>query len=252
MPVDRGTIDTQLKQIGEGEHWWEQREFRELPHVLREDERMVGLAEGVLLGSRMPRVKPLPRRRWLMVATDQRLICLQQERYGRKQIDIPSALITGVDHTTKLRSYQITIETTSRRYRLRIPKDQAYRFTRALAPLLPARAPQPFAWIPGMTTVASLPGVGRLVSGFNSLATADDPRRGDVERLQATVERMQGTVERLEVDVERLQEQVAFLENLLRSRGEAADRQAAARNLPTEASREPLPPEALHAVSDAE
>lgn len=211
MPVDRGTIDSQLKEIGEGEHWWEQAEFRELSHVLHEGERMLGIAHGKLLGPRRPRIRP--QRRWLLIVTDQRLICLQQERYGRKQIDVPASMITGVDQTTKLRGYQITVETTSRRYRIRIPKDQAFRFARALAPLTPSRAPQPFGWIPGMTTVAAMPGVGRLVSGFSSLATPEDPHRADIERLQATVER-------LELDIERLQEQVAFFEDLLRKRNE--------------------------------
>ncbi|HUF51164.1 MAG TPA: hypothetical protein VMN60_10040, partial [Longimicrobiales bacterium] len=91
MGVDRGTIDSQLKEIGEGEHWWEQAEFRELSHVLHEGERMLGIAYGKLLGPRRPGIRPP--RKWLLVVTDQRLICLQQERYGRKQIDVPATMI---------------------------------------------------------------------------------------------------------------------------------------------------------------
>lgn len=37
MPVDRGAIDAQLREIGEGEGWWEQREFRALPSILQHD-----------------------------------------------------------------------------------------------------------------------------------------------------------------------------------------------------------------------
>ena len=49
MPVDRGAIDGQLREIGEGERWWEQREFRDLPYVLQPDERLRGLTNGKLV-----------------------------------------------------------------------------------------------------------------------------------------------------------------------------------------------------------
>ncbi|MBA2670512.1 MAG: hypothetical protein H0U67_09090 [Gemmatimonadetes bacterium] len=58
MPIDRGEIDAQLRAIGEGERWWEQREFRDLPHVLHPDERIQGIINGKVLG---PRRAPLRR-----------------------------------------------------------------------------------------------------------------------------------------------------------------------------------------------
>lgn len=219
MPVDRGSIDAQLRDIGEGERWWEHREFRDLPHILHAEERILGLTRGKLLGRRRPRVKPSGR--WVIVATDQRLICLKQERFARKQVEIAASQIVAVNHRSGLRAYQITIDTPQRRYRIRIPKPDAFRFAGALGPLIPEPAArrlqqlEPWAWIPGMSTAASLPGVAGLLSRVTMLSPPDYATREHVERLEATVDR-------LLQDLERLQQQVGFLESLLEKRAAEA------------------------------
>lgn len=220
MAVDRGAIDAQLREIGEGERWWEQREFRDLPYVLHPDERILGLINGRLLGRRRPRV--LPAGQWLFVATDQRLICLRQERFGRKQIDITPGHIVRVQQRSRFRSYQVTIETAERRYRIRVPQAEAFRFVGALAPLIPKSAArrlspelEPLSWIPGIAHVAALPGVSGIVSRVAMLSPPDNVAHDRVARLEASVDRLQD-------EVERLQQQVAFLESLLENRVEAS------------------------------
>jgi hypothetical protein len=217
MPVDRSAIDAQLREIGEGERWWEQREFRDLPYILHPDERILGITIGKLLGRRRPRVRA---GRWLIVATGQRILCLDQGRFARKQVEIPLAHILRLSQGTGLRSHQITIETPDRRYRIRIPKADAYRFAGAIATLVPTPRQQrlhpdlePLAWVPGITTVAALPGVAGLLSKVSSLSPPDHASREQVERLEAVVDRLQE-------DVERLQQQVSFLENLLQKQAE--------------------------------
>ncbi|MEX2572300.1 MAG: PH domain-containing protein [Gemmatimonadota bacterium] len=216
MAVDRGVIDAQLKDIGEGARWWEQREFRDLPYVLHPDEQIHGLLNGKLLGGRRPRL--LPARQWLIVATSQRLICLRQERFARRQVEFAAGEIVRLDHRSRLRDYQIVVETPQRRYRIRLPKDQAFRFIGALGPLLPRQRVQPvppelepLSWIPGMTTVATLPVVAGIISKVSMLSPPDYSDRDRVERLE-------GTVERLQSEVEQLQQNVAFLEELLERR----------------------------------
>ncbi|MDB4948672.1 MAG: hypothetical protein JWM27_1321 [Gemmatimonadetes bacterium] len=213
MPVDRGAIDAQLREIGEGERWWEQREFRDLPYILRDDEHIRGLVNGRLLGVRRPRLRVASG--WLIVATDQRLICLKQERVARKQVELAASEIAGVHHGTKLRAYQITIETLQRRYRIRIAKGDAFRFARALAILVPhpallgpAAEVRPGTRLPGMATVAALPGVSSVVSMLSPRNPMEYASREHVRGLETAVDRLQE-------DVERLQQQVAFLENLL-------------------------------------
>lgn len=224
MPVDRGIIDAQLQEIGEGERWWETREFRALPHILHADERLRAIATGKLLISR--RSGPGPFRRWLFVATDQRLICLKQERVARRQIEFAPAQIIRIDQRTRLRSYQVTIHGPDRRYRLRIPKEDSFRFTGALGALVPARPAsplvgdlEPLQWIPGMTTIASLPGVAGIVSKVSMLSPPERVVRGEVIGTHR-VERLEATVERLQDDVAQLQQQVGFLEDLLQKRVE--------------------------------
>lgn len=219
MAVDRGEIDQQLYAIREGEHWWEHREFRELPHILFDGERILGLVSGKLLG-RMPR--PRTPRKWLVVATSQRLICLTRGVLGRKQIEIFPDMIRRVYHSSRLRSYQIAVSTTVQHYRIRIPKADAFRFVQALSELVPRESVhrlspglEALSWVPGMATVASMPGVERMLSKATVLTAPEPARRNDIQRLEETVERLQS-------DVERLLEQVAFLENLLQERAEKA------------------------------
>jgi len=220
MPVDRGEIDMQLKQIGEGENWWEQREFRDLPHILHAEERIQGVIMGRVLGPRRPTLRPVGS--WLIVATTQRLICLRQERFARKQVEIAAGQITRVHQSSRLRGFQITIESPQRRLRIRIPKVNAFRFGSALSSLMPDPAtvrPQtdlePLAWLPGITTVAALPGFGGIVSRIAMLSPPDYQSTQNTARLEEVVET-------LRTDVDRLQQQVAFLEDLLQKRAETS------------------------------
>lgn len=218
MPVDRGSIDAQLREIGEGERWWEQREFRDLPHILHADESIRGIVIGKLLGRRRPRVRPTGR--WMILVTDQRLLCLKQERFARKQVEVPAGQIRAIRQRSGLRSHQIVVETERSRYRIRIPNDDAFRFAGALAPLIPDHAApglgselEPWAWIPGMSTVAAMTGVSAVFSKVSMLSAPEYATRADVERLAATVDRLQH-------EVERLQQEVSFLEELLQKRAE--------------------------------
>jgi hypothetical protein len=219
MAMDRGEIDAQLREIGEGERWWERREFRDLPHILHAGERIRGLVDGRVLGPRRPRLRPPGT--WLLVATDQRLICLRQERFARRQVEVAAGQITRLTQRARLRGYQITMETPQRRLRLRIAREDAFRFAGALAPLLPDRgviAPspdlEPLAWLPGVGAVSTLPFLGGIVSRMAMLSPPDYATRDQVERLEDVVESLRG-------EVERLQQQVGFLEDLLQKRAEA-------------------------------
>jgi hypothetical protein len=220
MAVDRGAIDAQLREIGEGERWWEQREFRALPYVLHPEEKILGIVTGKLLGARRPRIRPTGA--WLLVVTGQRLICLKQERFARKQVEIAPGQITRVHQASRLGAFQITVETAQGRYRIRIAKDDAFRFAGALAQLMPNPQVQrlepeveTWSWLPGAGAVAALPGVAGIASRVGLLAPPAYATQDQVDRLEATVDRLQG-------ELERLQQQVAFLEDLLQKRAEEA------------------------------
>ena len=220
MPFDRSALDAQLREIGEGERWWEQREFRALPYILHADERILGLVNGKLLGARRPRIRPTGT--WLLVVTDQRLICIKQDRFARRQLEFTAGQITSIRQNSRLRTHQIAIDTPQGTFRLRIPKEDAFRFTGALAQLLPNPPVQrigselePWPWLPGAATVGTLPGVAGIVSRVAMLSAPAYATRDHVERMEAVIERLQG-------DVERLQQQVSFLEDLLQKQAEAA------------------------------
>lgn len=220
MAVDRSTIDGQLRQIGEGDRWWEQREFRDLPYILNADERIHGIVNGKLFGPRRPRV--MPAAHWLFVATDQRLICLKRERVGRGQVDIRLDQILHLQHGSRLRGVQIVLDTPQRRYRIRVSKGDAFRFIGALTPLLMRGLPAPAEGATPAPLLLPAPAAqaGSGLTGFfsrmtGSVPAADYVMRGELERVVATVER-------LERELERTQQHVEFLENLLQSRAEGA------------------------------
>src|SRR5687768_13236152 len=133
MPVDRGAIEAQLREIGESERWWEHREFRELPNVLHAEEHIQALTSGRLLGAWGPRIRPGAR--WLIVVTSHRLLCLKQERFARRQIDVAPRQITRVYQRSRIGAFEITIDTPLRAYRMRIPKADALRVSGALGSL---------------------------------------------------------------------------------------------------------------------
>lgn len=126
MPVDRGRIDAQLREIGEGERWWEEREFRELPYILHPEEKLRGLTRGRVLGQGLAARRG--RKGWLIVATDQRIIMLKQERHSRRQLEVAAELVSRVRYSRRLRSVQLTIEGSQRRIQVRVPKEDAVRF----------------------------------------------------------------------------------------------------------------------------
>jgi hypothetical protein len=198
MPVDRGSIEEQLRTIGEGERWWDRAELRDLPHVLHPGERIHGICAGRLLA------RPRLSRKWLVLATSERLLLLRQEQLARRQIDVPFSQITSITHGRRIFSAEVSLHTLERRYRIRIGRRDATKFLGAVSMLVQRLAP-----LPGVVVMAGLP-------------TAELVARPDLDQLDARVDRIDTTVERLEADLERLQQQVDFLESLLRRRGEAA------------------------------
>ena len=220
MAMDRGAIDAQLREIGEGEHWWDRREFRALPQILQPEERIRGLVMGRVLPRRGPRFRPGPRG-WLIVATEERLLCLKEERYARKQIEIPRGQIRRILQGARLRDFQVAVDAGQRHYRIRIRKEDAFRFSGAIAHLFPQSPDrtlppevEQWSWIPGMTTIAGLPGVANVVTRVSRLSPP--PPAADTRQI----DRLEADVDRLQADVERLQQQVAFLEELLQKQSD--------------------------------
>lgn len=245
MPVDRGTIDAQLREIGESDRWWEQREFRQLPQILHSDERILGVTTGKLLRRFRPGVSQIGQ--WLIVVTDQRLLCIKEERLARRQIEVLPQQITRMHQRSHLLSFEITIDTPLRRYRMVISKAAAFRFSGALRGLVPdPGAPRPpvaraterrdaaaesaTALLPPPAAEAAAP-PATVHHPVPQAAVETRPRRGVVSRFtrrgraadplaRDPVERLQAQVDRLQDDVARLQHQVAFLEDLLRKQSD--------------------------------
>jgi hypothetical protein len=205
MPIDRGIVDEQLQALGESPSWWDHRELRDLPTVLHADEHILAIARG-----KVARIRWL-RRSWLIVVTDQRLLCLRSGGgSGWRQIELPARLIDRVSLRVGPFRARLVVAGGGATYRFLTPRPHAYRLQAALTALGAS----------GKTSMAAIgPShvVRRMVDHVLALpaaafaptlpAPAPPPPRDTTELEQ----RMQ----LLEEQVQHLQQQVDFLEDLL-------------------------------------
>ena len=208
MPLDRGILEQQLAALGEGSRWWDQRELRDLPAALHADERILAIALG-----KMGRPRVL-RRPWLIVVTQNRLLCLQSgRRMSRRQLEVQGHQIARVSIRIGLLSGRVLVSIAGERYKMAVDRPDAYKIQAALSSIMQNRELQP----PSSSPTAM---IGRVIQHVLELPTVAlqpnekpsapaPPKHNDAaeQRLQL-----------LDEQVQRLQQQVDFLEELLEQR----------------------------------
>jgi hypothetical protein len=223
MAVDRGIVDLQLQALGESARW-EERELRDLPAVLHAGEQVLALARG-----KIARVRWL-RRSWLIVVTQNRLLCLRSAAGGGwRQLEVSADQITRVALRVGPFRGRVVLVAGGRKYRLLVPRADAYALRGALVSQL---RPQPEA----LTRFAPARMMQRLMDHVLALpAAALGPMAGagvQVARLEAPL--LEERVQSLEQQVADLRQQLDFIEQLLHERHAAA---AAAARSATDARR---------------
>jgi hypothetical protein len=214
MPTDRGSVEEQLQALGES--WrWDQRELRDLPAVLHADERILAISRG-----KIARLRWL-RRSWLIVVTDARLLCVRSaDGAGWRQLEVDARQIMRVGLRIGLFHGRVLVAAGGQKYRLLIPRDDAYRLSTALSSLC----------VPGRDKVSGF-GPTRMARrvvnhvlalpaaafGPDSVAAVpvNTAAHGVVDRR---VLQLEAQVQQLEDHVQQLQQQVDFMEDLLRER----------------------------------
>jgi hypothetical protein len=203
MPIDRGAIDQQLEALGESSRWWEEREFRDLPAVLRADEHLLALARGKIARLRWMR------RPWLIVVTDQRLLCLRStRRAGWQQLEIAAGQMVRVALRIGPFRGRVIVVGGGRTCRLLVARPDGYKLSSVLSALCaPGKA--------ASTRLRPTLMVRRVIDHVLALPAAalgpDAPATPKAPPPVADTERVQS----LEDEVEELRRQVRFLEDLL-------------------------------------
>jgi len=207
MALDRGIIDQQLQALGEGPHWWEQRELRDLPAVLEADERILAISRG-----KVGRLRGM-RRSWLIVVTDRRLVCLRSAGQSWRQFDVSAALIQRVVLRVAPFHGRVLVFAGGQTYRLRVPRLDAYRLHDALS-RLGGGARDVYT---GFEPVRM---VRRVIDHVLSLpAVAVQPHSPKELAPPALATALYDQrVQTLEDEVQELRQQVRFLEQLLHER----------------------------------
>lgn len=214
MPLDRGIIDQQLQELGEGNRWWEQREMRDLPSVLDADERILAISRG-----RIARVRFL-RRTWLIVVTDRRLLCIRSSTSGGwRQVVVAANQIRRVALRIGPMHGRVRVGAGDRNLRLLVPRSDAYKLATALTGVGSITRPAPSTPRPVLM-------VRRVFDHVLALPAAalnpEDVRSGTKVKTVAPVPPdAEQRLEWLEAQVAELQQQIDFLEKLLHERHEA-------------------------------
>jgi hypothetical protein len=212
MSLDRGVIDQHLQALGESSQWWEERELRDLPSVLHPDERILAIAQGKIGRSR------LASRVWLMVVTQRRLLCLRSgRRSGWKQIEVDVDRIERVALRIGPLRGRVLVATSGQTHRLLVPRASAYRLDGVLRQLVRTNRDTESGFAPGRL----MHRVVDHVLALPAVALAPLPSR-QTPHAAAEAAELRERVSSLEESVQQLREQVAFLEQLLRSRQGAA------------------------------
>lgn len=209
MPLDRALIEQQLAALGEPAQWWERREMRDLPSAMNADERIQAIAVG-----RLKRVSW--RREWLIVVTNERLICLQRgNRMGRRQLDLHASEITDVTERVRVFRTRLIVRAYGEVYRLRVKRADAHKLNAALGQLVqPRERPAAARRTPAVMAqrviqhMLELPGV----------ALDNTPRPRALPAPAFDPAPLERRLQLLEDEVQRLQQQVDFLEDLLQQR----------------------------------
>lgn len=204
MPIDRGIIDQQLQELGESSRWWQERELRDLPAVMHADERILAITRGKLGRLRFTK------RTWLMVVTDQRLICLRAAHSGWRQLEVNSRHIERVSLRVGPFRGRVVVGTNARTYRLLVPRADAYRLNSVLSSAGGAAR----MYLPGSGPTHM---VRRMVDHVLSLpAAAFNPELPSPPAPPRDTTALEQRVHALEDQIQQLQQQVDFLEELLR------------------------------------
>ena len=207
MPLDRGLIDQQLQALGESSNWWDQRELRDLPAVLDPDEQIRAISRGHIARLRAPR------RKWLIIATNRRLLFLRSgRRTSWQQLEVSTGQITLVRMRTGVLHGRVLVQAGSLRYRLVVPRADAYKLTAALSSIVKPRQDEPGF---GPTRI-----IRRMVDHVLALPVATFNPDAPVKPAPAPAidDVVEKRVSLLEEQVHELQQQVDFLEKLLQQR----------------------------------
>jgi hypothetical protein len=208
MPIDRGLIDRQLQDLGEDSHWWDVRELRDLPSVLSADERILAIAHG-----KIARVRWL-RRPWLIVVTDQRLVCVRSGRGTTwRQLEVPAHHITRVSLRIGPMRGRVLVTAGDRKYRFLVGRPEAHRLLSAIS-LVNTAANRTVGRFGATRMVRQV--IDHMLA-LPAVALGPEAQRGLPPGSTDTA-RLTERLEAMEAQLEALQQHVEFLEQLLRDR----------------------------------
>lgn len=212
--MDRSTLTEQLDALGGSSRWWNERELRDLPSILQPDEEVLAIARG-----KVGRIRVM-RRSWLVLATDQRLLCVRSMRgAGWRQFELRADQVRRVSLRIGPFRGRVLVHTVGETYRVLLPRNDAYDVFRAL---------QGIAGLPQITGTTPRQVVRRVIDHILAFpAAALDPEPPPARRPAVAPPvpppappppEVQDRMEQLESETEELRQQVAFLEQLLGDR----------------------------------
>lgn len=129
MPIEVVALEQQLQAIPEYERWAARPELQDLAAIMNSGERVTAGVQGMLLES-----GKLAVRTWLIIATDNRLLCLLKNgSAGLRKVELPIGIMKAAYTDSKLGHHEVIIESSAAKIIIsRMSKEAALGLSSAL------------------------------------------------------------------------------------------------------------------------
>ena len=128
MSVDRAVLNQLLTLVPGSERWLDRVELNFLATILGADERVVAGDTALLI----ERGK-LAMRTWVIVVTNERLVCLKGSSDGLRKVEMPISRMTAAHTEARLGYYEVVVESGKEKLILsRLPMEAAMDLASAL------------------------------------------------------------------------------------------------------------------------
>ncbi|HUP88509.1 MAG TPA: PH domain-containing protein [Longimicrobiales bacterium] len=182
MPIEVVALEQQLQAIPEYDRWAARPELQDLAAIMNSGERITAGVQGMLIES-----GKLAMRTWLIIATNNRLLCLLKNGSASlRKVELPIGIMKAAYTDSKLGHHDVIVESSAAKIVIsRMSKDAAVSLSSALT-LRIKQIQEAAAWTAAQPAAPTAAGP---IASSAELTLTDEVRRLNLE-LEQTKKRL--------------------------------------------------------------